>query len=486
MSGASLAKTAASGGGAMLPEVLAFTTSLADDMALFSADVVGSIAHARMLAAQGIIEKEEARAIVTGLRRLHDRWEKNELTLPDEEDVHMAIERALLADIGDAAKVLHAARSRNDQVALDLRLFLRESARNALVAITSLVRYLATRASASTDVFLPSYTHRQRAQPVSLAFLLAGYAEAFTRDLDTFAFVLSQLSRSPLGSGASSGTSLPIDRESVRSALRFEALTGSAIDTVGDRDFAVDYAYATSKLMVHVSRVSTDMVDFSTSEFGFVKLSSGIAMGSSMMPQKRNPDLFELLRGKSGKAVGSLMQLLTIMKGLPFGYNRDQQEDRGPILSCATLSSAAPRMLELGLVNVEFDKERCLLALSSDVTQATDIAEALVARGVPFRESHGIVGRLVLLCKERGFSLLTVPEAEARGIDPRLTADVLATADLAKAIDRKASPGGTAKARVDEHVARLHAAADAADRAQAKVPALSALVTELSSSSEDA
>jgi len=476
----SLAKTAASGGPSMLPEVLAFTTSLAEDMALFSADVAGSIAHARMLAAQGIIKKEEARAIISGLRRLHDRWERNELTLPEEEDVHMAVERALLADIGDAAKVLHAARSRNDQVALDLRLFLRESARDALTEISALVRYLAMRAQASTDVYLPSYTHRQRAQPISLAFLLAGYAEAFTRDLDTFGFALSQLSRSPLGSGASSGTSLPIDRDSVRAGLRFDALTGPAIDTVGDRDFALDYTYATSKLLVHVSRVSTDMVDFSTSEFGFVKLSSGIAMGSSMMPQKRNPDLFELLRGKSGKAIGSLMQLLATMKGLPFGYNRDQQEDRGPILTCAALSKAAPKMLAVGLQNVDFDKERCLAALSSDVTQATDIAEALVARGVPFRESHGIVGRLVLLCKERGYSLLTVPQAEAGAIDARLTAEVLATADLTKAIDRKASPGGTAKARVEENIARLLQAADAAERTLSKVPTLSGLVSELS------
>lgn len=480
MSGGSLAKTAASGGASMLPEVLAFTTSLAEDMALFSADVVGSIAHARMLAAQGIIKKEEARAIIKGLRGLHDRWEQGTLTLPEEEDVHMAVERALQADIGDAAKVLHAARSRNDQVALDLRLFLRESAKNALAEIATLVRYLATRAAASTDVFLPSYTHRQRAQPISLAFLLAGYAEAFTRDLDTFGFALSSLSRSPLGSGASSGTSLPIDRDNVRAALGFDALSGSAIDTVGDRDFALDYAYATSKLLVHVSRVSTDMVDFATSEFGFVKLSSGIAMGSSMMPQKRNPDLFELLRGKSGKAIGGLMQLLTTMKGLPFGYNRDQQEDRGPILSCAALSSAAPKMLALGLANVEFDKERCLMALTSDMTQATDLAEALVSRGVPFRESHGIVGSLVSMCKERGYSLLTVPEADARGIDPRLTAEVLATADVAKAIDRKASPGGTSKARVEEHLTRLLAAADAAERAHAKVPALGTLVPRLS------
>ena len=449
-------------------------------MALFSADVAGSMAHARMLSEQGIIKREESRAIIKGLSALFALFEKGELTLPREEDVHMAIESALSSSIGDPAKVLHAARSRNDQVALDLRLFLRESAKSTITEIARLVRYLAERAAQSFDVFLPSYTHRQRAQPISLAFLLSGYATAFSRDLETFTFALASLERSPLGSGASSGSSLPINRDRVRELLAFRTLTGPAIDTVGDRDFALDYTFATSKLLLHVSRVATDMVDFSSAEFGFVKLSSGIACGSSMMPQKRNPDLFELLRGKSGRAVGSLMQLLTTMKGLPFGYNRDQQEDRGPILSCAQLSAAAPKMLVVGLENVEFDADRCRAALSSDMTQATDLAEALVSAGVPFRESHGVVGRLVHLCKERGYSLLTVPEEEARNVDARLTKDILATADLARAIDRKASEGGTSKRRVEEQIDTLLSCAKESEERVSTIPTLAQLVRKLS------
>jgi argininosuccinate lyase len=480
-----LAKTEASGGPDLLPEVLAFTSSLEDDRALLLADVVGSLAHVRMLAAKNIVPHASAVAIARGLVRIAEAHHKGTLSLPDEEDVHMAVERALGADIGEHARVLHAARSRNDQVALDLRLFLRERAARALSEIATLVRYLADRAAESIDVLLPSYTHRQRAQPISLGFLLSGYAGAFARDVDTFRFALDQASACPLGSGASSGTSLPIDRELVRTLLQFPRLTGTAIDTVGDRDFALDFAFATQKLMLHVSRVATDMVDFSSSEFGFVKLSSGIACGSSMMPQKRNPDLFELLRGKSAAAAGALVQLTMTMKGLPFGYNRDQQEDRRPILTCAELSHLAPKMLVVGLQNVTFDEARCLAALTDDVTQATDLAEALVARGVPFRESHSLVGRLVALCKAKGFSLLTVPPAEASAIDVRFTDEVLAQADLRRAVSRKTSAGGTAPERVLAEIERLRgvaadavAAAEAVPRLRTMVSALAAPLTE--------
>jgi argininosuccinate lyase len=477
-----LAKTAASGGPELLPEVLAFTSSLEDDRALLVADVTGSLAHVQMLSARGIVGKDAAVEISRGLVRIARAHAAGTLELPEEEDVHMAVERALLADIGEHAKVLHAARSRNDQVALDLRLFLRESGVSAVNAIADLVSYLAARAAESLHVYLPSYTHRQRAQPISLGFLLAGYAEMFARDLDTFRFALSQADACALGSGASSGTSLPIDREMVSASLGFARLTPSAIDTVGDRDFALDFVFATSKLLLHVSRVATDMVDFSSAEFSFVKLSSGIACGSSMMPQKRSPDLFELLRGKSGAATGALMQLMMTMKGLPFGYNRDQQEDRGPILTAAKLAAAAPAMLTLGLENVTFDETRCLHALEEDMTQATDLAEALVARGVPFRESHGVVGRLVALCKERGVSLLSVPPDVARTVDARLTDDVLAAADLARAVERKVSAGGTASTRVREQIERLGASADDARRGARAVPRLMALIAKLGAS----
>ena len=476
----SLAKTAASGGTELLPEVLAFTSSLADDRPLVLADIVGSLAHVRMLEAQGIVPAATATAIAGGLARLARAEAAGTLVLPPEEDVHMAVETALVADIGAPAKALHAARSRNDQVALDLRLFVRERIAVALDALAELIAELVAQARAADGVLLPSYTHRQRAQPISLAFLLAGYAQMFARDVETFRFVHTQVDASPLGAGASSGTSLPIDRDRVRAALGFSRVTASALDTVGDRDFALDLAYATAKLLVHTSRVATDLVDFASVEFGFVQLSSGIACGSSMMPHKRNPDLFELLRGKTGAGLGALAQLLVTLKGLPFGYNRDQQEDRGPIFTACRLAEQAPRMLVLGLRNITFDRARCRQALEEDVTQATDVAEALVARGVAFRDSHAIVGGLVAACKANGWSLLDVPPAEAAAIDPRLTPEVLAACELERAVAAKSSAGGTAPARVAEQLAALDRTVAEARTFAATIPRLDALWTQLS------
>ncbi|HEY4239560.1 MAG TPA: argininosuccinate lyase [Kofleriaceae bacterium] len=475
----SLAKTAASGGTELLPDVLAFTSSLAADRPLVLADLVGSLAHVRMLEAQRIVPADAARAIAEGLARLAKAAAAGTLALPDEEDVHMAVETALFADIGAPAKVLHAARSRNDQVALDLRLFTRERAVLAVEGIAALIEELVAHARAAGDALIPSYTHRQRAQPVSLAYLFSGYAQMFARDLATFAFALDQVNSSPLGAGASSGTSLPIDRDHVRRALGFARTTANALDTVGDRDFALDFVYATSKLLLHASRVATDIIDYASVEFGFVQLSSGIACGSSMMPHKRNPDLFELVRGKCGAGTGALVQLATTMKGLPFGYSRDQQEDRGPIATAAALAVDVPRMLAVGLRNIAFDPVRTRAALEGDVTQATDIAEALVARGVPFRESHAVVGALVARTKALGLSLLTLPPAEAAAIDPRLTPDVLAAADLARAVGAKRSLGGTAPERVAEQLAALEATVSAARDAARAIPRLADLWEQL-------
>ncbi len=475
-----LAKTEASGGTELLPEVLALTTSLADDRPLLLADLVGSLAHVRMLEAQGIVAPEIAAAIIGGLGRLAGGASAGTLVLPDEEDVHMAVESALFADIGAPARSLHAARSRNDQIALDLRLYIRDQISVALDALATLIAELVTQARAADGVILPSYTHRQRAQPIALGFLLASYAQMFARDVATFRFVAEQLDACPLGAGASSGTSLPIDRERVAAALGFARVTASALDTVGDRDFALDLAYATAKLLVHTSRVATDLVDFASVEFGFVQLSSGIACGSSMMPHKRNPDVFELLRGRTGAGVGALMQLLVTLKGLPFGYNRDQQEDRAPIFTACRLAIEAPRMLVLGLTNVTFDRSRSRQALEEDVTQATDLAEALVTAGVPFRDSHAIVGRLVSACKLNGWSLLSVPPAAATALDPRLTPELLEACELARAVAAKTSAGGTAPARVAEQLAALDAVVADARATAAKIPRLAALWSQLS------
>jgi argininosuccinate lyase len=390
-----LAKTEASGGARLLPEVLAFTTSLPLDRALLREDLLGSLAHLTMLSRRAIVPRAAAEQIKAGLLQLWKEMEQGALALPEEEDVHMAVEAELAKRLGEPSGLLHTARSRNDQVALDLRLHVREQAAEMLAALGALIEALANRADDERDTVLPSYTHRQRAQPISLAYLLAAYGSMFARDAEAFAFVLSQLDALPLGVGAIAGTSLPTDRDITRELLGFSRLTLNGLDTVGDRDFALDYAYAAARFFIHASRVATDLVDFTTAEFGYARLDGEIALGSSMMPQKRNPDVFELIRGKSGAAIGNLVALLTTMKGLPAGYNRDLQEDRRPILETGPLARGAVAILQLALPRVIFDRDRCRAAVEGDMMQATDLAEALVRMGIPFRVAYQLVGTLV-------------------------------------------------------------------------------------------
>lgn len=469
-----IAKTAASGGPGLLPEVLAFTSSLALDKALLHEDLVGSLAHLTMLSRTGIIPREHARALKAQLVSLFESAQAGTLELPDEEDVHMAVESLLTQALGEPAGLLHTARSRNDQVALDLHLHVREQVARALTVLSTLLSGLADRAEAERDTVLPSYTHRQRAQPISLAYLLCAYGAMFARDVDALLFVLEQVSTLPLGVGAIGGTSLPIDREVTRELLRFPRLTLNGLDTVGNRDFALDFAYATMRSLLHASRVATDFIDFSSAEFGFIRLDGEIACGSSMMPQKRNPDLFELIRGKSGRAMGLLTQLAVLTKGLPGGYNRDLQEDRAALLEVGPLLTSVLSMLHLGLGKIHFDKARCLAALEKDYTQATDMAEALAMKGVPFRTAYQAVGSLVRACQEKGLPLAQVTLEMAQAIHPKLDADVLRSADPRRSVERKANAGGTGPASVERqvlelrnHAARARAAADAVPRLEA-------------------
>jgi argininosuccinate lyase len=469
-----IAKTAASGGTGLLPEVLAFTSSLALDKALLREDLVGSLAHLAMLSRTGIIPSEDARAIRGQLVALWKAAEAGTLALAEEEDVHMAVEAELTRALGERAGLLHTARSRNDQVALDLRLHVREQVSQALGGVATLLEGLAARAEAERETIMPSYTHRQRAQPISLAYLLCGYGALFARDVEALGFVLEQASALPLGVGAIGGTSLPINREVTRELLRFPRLTLNGLDTVGDRDFALDFAYAAMRSLLHASRVATDFFDFASPEFGFVKLDGEIACGSSMMPQKRNPDVFELIRGKAGRAVGNLTQLCVLVKGLPGGYNRDLQEDRQALLETGPLWTSVLSMLNLALGKVHFDRERCLAAVESDYTQATDVAEALAMKGVPFRTAYKAVGALVRACQEKGLPLARVTLELAQAVDPRLDAEVLRSADPRRSVERKANAGGTGPASVEKqilelksHAARARAMADAIPRLEA-------------------
>jgi argininosuccinate lyase len=471
-----VAKTEAAGDRGLLPEVLAFTSSLPLDRQLLREDLAGSLAHLTMLARSGIVPRQAALSIRAELLKL---WEVDPTQLPGEEDVHMAVEARLTAALGETAGMLHTARSRNDQVALDLRLHVREQAGRALDELSRLIASLAARAKAEIDVVLPSYTHRQRAQPVSLAYLLAGYGAMFARDADALRGVLAAVDEMPLGVGAIAGTSLPIDRETTRKLLRFSRLTQNGLDTVGDRDFALDFAYAAARTLLHGSRVATDMIDFCTAEFGFATLDGGIACGSSMMPQKRNPDVFELIRGKSGRAVGNLTALLVTVKGLPGGYNRDLQEDRQPLLETGPLLQSVLSMLRTGLEHVRFDPERTLRAVESDYTQATDLAEALAQKGVPFRTAYQLVGKLVRRCQEQRLPLARATLAMAREIDARFDEEVLRAADPRASVARKRNAGGTGPQQVKEQIAVLEKQAAVAAETARTTPHLHDLFADL-------
>jgi argininosuccinate lyase len=467
---------AASGGAQLLPEVLAFSSSLALDKALLREDVTGSLAHLVMLARQSIVPKEKAEQIRDALLRILAEGP----ALPDDEDVHMAVETLLAGELGETAGMLHTARSRNDQVALDLRLHVREQAALALQEIALLLRDLSVRAAAERETLLPGYTHRQRAQPVSAAYYLCAWGAMFARDARALREVLSSVAELPLGVGALGGTSLPIDREVTRKLLRFDGLTANGLDTVGDRDFALDFAYAAARALLHSSRVATDVIDFATAEFGYLRLDDEIAMGSSMMPQKRNPDLFELIRGKTGRAVGNLNALLVTVKGLPGGYNRDLQEDRQPLLETGPLLISVLRMLRLGLSRVRFDGARGRAALQDGATAATDIAEALAERGVPFRTAYKLTGALVRKCSEAGIPLAQAPLDLARQIDARFTAEVLSAADAAASVSRKRNAGGTGPSSIEQQIEALSRTAGECEAAAGAVPRLEQLVHELS------
>lgn len=455
-----IARTDATGRVEMIPELLAWSSSLGDDRAFVREDILGSAAHVTMLAKVGLIEAADAQKLRGALLAMYDDAAKGTLVLADgEEDVHMAIESRLTEALGDVGKRLHTARSRNDQVALGLRLHVRDQAARTLEDLAALVNELADRAARETDVILPAYTHRQRAQPVSAAFLIAAWSMQLLRAADALAVAIERANESPLGSGACSGTSLPIDRSVAADLLRFSGVTANALDTIGDRDFVLDWTWAAARVLLALSRLSTDVIDFTTSEFAFLKIGDAVAAGSSMMPQKKNPDIFELVRAKTSRGVGNVMAMLTLVKGLSTGYARDLQDDRRGVLDTGPLVRGAIDAVRKALPHLTFDREQCLRAVSDGSTQATDVAEALVRKGIPFREAYKATGQLVHLARERNIPLRSVELAAAQTIHAAFDADVLAVIDPRVAVAAKKSTGGTAPERVEEQLAWIRAAA---------------------------
>jgi argininosuccinate lyase len=475
-----IARTGATGG-AMLPELVAWSSSLTDDLSFFAEDIVGSAAHVTMLARTGLVAVEDAKAIRAGLLALLEGSVADALGLDEhaEEDVHMAVEAALTRRLGPVAGRLHTARSRNDQVALDLRLYVRGAAALTLKMIADLATELLDRAEKEKDLVLAAYTHRQRAQPISGAFFIGAWAEGVLRAAEAIEFALDRANALPLGSGACSGTSLPIDRNLVARLLAFPRVTANALDTVGDRDFALDWVWAGARASLTLSRIAADLIDFSTTEFGLVVLDGSIAAGSSMMPQKKNPDVFELLRGSASGAVGDVTSLLALMKGLPSGYNRDQQHDRRPLLAVVPRVCGDVNALRLALPHVTFVKEKCAAALADGSTQATDLAEAVVRAGVPFREAYKAVGALVAIAREEGVPLAAIGEVRARSVHPALTAQALAALDPVRAIAAKESIGGTGPRAVAAQLESARARATALHARASAIPTIQSLARSI-------
>jgi argininosuccinate lyase len=437
-----VAKTAA-GGSALSSEALAFGSSLHVDLRLFRADLLGSAAHATMLGETGIIPRAHAATLRNALLALET---SDPAMLPAEEDVHMAVEAHLAQSkdpaIAAAASYLHTARSRNDQVATTLRLYARDACVARGLALLTLVESLVLRARREGHMPMPSYTHRQRAQAISFGFWLLAYAEMFLRDAQLWLRAAESADVCPLGSGAIAGTTLPIDRARTADLLGFASLSSNALDAVGDRDFILDINHAAARFATHVSRMAADVIDFSTAEFGFFELGGAIASGSSMMPQKRNPDVFELLRGRSAACIGALVQSYTLMKGLPAGYNRDMQEDRGPLYAALDETARSSHMLAFALGHVRVRHEHMARGLADGSTQATDVAEALVRAGVPFREAYQVVGKLVHLGSALKVPLTELPIAAAAAVDARVTMQILAHFSAERAPERRTVLGG--------------------------------------------
>ena len=379
----------------LLPELERFSSSLATDFELYPYDIAGSVAHARGLKAARIITSAQLTAIERGLRRVNRELDEGSFKFaPTDEDIHTAVERRL-TEITPAGAALHAGRSRNDQVALDLRLYCRDAATEAILLLADLVEALAVKAMTHADSLMPGYTHLQRAQPVTAGYHLLAHAEPLVRDAQRFRHAFDAAGAMPLGSGALAGSTLPMARETVARELGLRLLTQNAMDAVSDRDFALDLVYACAAVAVHLSRLGEDVVLWSSSEFGFVKLADEIATGSSLMPQKKNPDIAELLRGRAGRSIGGFVALATVLKGLPLAYDRDLQEDKPAVFAAVDNALDSLRAAALLVGHLEFDRERLAAAVADPLLLATDAAEDLVRAGVPFRKAHEQVGRQV-------------------------------------------------------------------------------------------
>ena len=449
----------ADGPAAVMREINA---SLPFDKRLWRQDIAGSIAHARMLGAQNILTAEEAQTIIGGLEAIHAEYEAGDLpTDLDLEDIHMATEARLADKIGPVAGRLHTARSRNDQVATDFRLFVRDCVEEVDASLAALQRALVERAEEHADAVMPGFTHLQSAQPVTLGHHLMAYYEMIARDRSRFADARARMNRSPLGAAALAGTGFPTDRHMTAAALGFDGPTRNSLDSVSDRDFALDYLMAATQCSLHLSRLAEEFVIWASQPFGFISLPDAYSTGSSIMPQKRNPDAAELVRGHAGRIMGCMTALCVTMKGLPLAYSKDMQDDKPPLFEAHDLLGLSITAMAGMVGTTRFRTDRMRALAESGFATATDLADWLVREAnVPFREAHHITGRAVKAAEEAGLALAALPIGTLQAIDPRIDERVYAVLTVDASVASRRSYGGTAPDQVRARIAEARAALD--------------------------
>ena len=422
-----------------------FTSSIDIDKRLYSYDIEGSIAHCRMLAKAAIISEEDATTLIEGLGLIKREIDRGEFQFDNSlEDIHMHIETRLMEKVGKTAQKLHTARSRNDQVALDVRMYLRDETSKTVKRLVMLKKVLVDLAKINIDVVMPGYTHLQRAQPVLLSHYFMAYYEMFSRDVERFDDCLKRINVMPLGSAALAGTTYPIDRVYTASLLDFPKISANSMDAVSDRDFIIEFISAASICMVHLSRMSEELILWSSSEFGFIELPDSFATGSSIMPQKKNPDVPELVRGKTGRVFGDLVSILTMMKSLPLSYNRDMQEDKAILFGTVDILKQCIEVYIKMLPKLKINMEAMNTAATRGFLNATDMADYLVSTGIPFRQAHGCVGEAVAYASNKKKELHELTLEELQSFSSHIKRDVFKILTLDQMINRRKSLGGTA------------------------------------------
>ena len=422
--------------------VFDFNASITFDKRLFHEDVTGSIVHATMLAKQGILTEEERKSIVEGLTGILEDVDDGTLAIDEtQEDIHSFVEATLIDRIGDAGKKLHTGRSRNDQVALDMRLYTRTRVAETDGLLKKLLEVILDTMENNLDTYMPGFTHLQKAQPITLAHHYGAYFEMFKRDRQRLTDIYKRMNYCPLGAGALAGTTYPLDREYTARLLHFEGPTLNSIDSVADRDYLIEFLSALSTIMMHLSRFSEEIIIWNSNEYQFVELDDAYSTGSSIMPQKKNPDIAELVRGKTGRVYGALMALLTTMKGLPLAYNKDMQEDKEMAFDAMDTAADCITLFTGMIQTMKFRKDRMAKSAMNGFTNATDAADYLVGKGVPFRDAHGIIGRLVLYCIEKDTSIDALSLGELRSISDKFDEDIYDAISLKTCVEKRLTIG---------------------------------------------